>query len=87
MRIQMNLSYSVSRDAVRDCALEGSIEGFVRVTSISVQHQIEGGSSRTVISFLSILQSVPPEVPEFWSAGCNFEPVVANEEEVAGSLS
>lgn len=81
----MNSSYSALHDAIRDCVLKGPMERlFVGVVYTSIQHQIEGGSLGKVIPFLPILQSVSPEAPEFWDAGCNLELAVANEEEVVG---
>ena len=77
----MNLSYGILHDATPDRIPEGPIEGDARAAT-PVQHQAEGGGSRTAMLFLPVQQSFSPEVPKFWGARCDREPVVADEEVV-----
>ena len=85
-RREVNSSYGALHDATPDRILEGFIEGGVGVIFIRIQHQVEGCSSGTGMTFLPILQSVPPEAPEFRGERRTLEPVVANEEEVVRAL-
>ena len=78
----MDLSYGALNDPSPDHTVEGPIHAVVGVTFISIQHQVDGDDSRTVMSSPPFLEGVSPETPNLWSARCNFEPVVANEEEV-----
>ena len=82
----MNLADGVLHDVTLDRLLEGFVEEDGGVLSVFVQYQVKGGGSVAIIAFLPSLQGVSPEVPEFWGAGCDLEPVVADEEEVVGAL-
>ena len=82
----MNLSYGILYDTSPDCVLEGFVEKVSRVGCILVQHQVEWSDSGTFMVFHPIPQGGSPEAPEFWGAGCDLEPMVANEEEVVTTL-
>jgi len=69
----MNLLYGAPHDATPDCILEGFVEGPVRTAFVSVQHQVEGGTSGAVMSLLPTSQSVSPEAPKLRGVGCNPE--------------
>jgi len=83
---QADLSYGVLPDATPNRVLEGFVEEDTRVTFSPVQHQVEGSGSGTVMAFPPVLQSVSPETPKFWGSRRDFEPVVANEEEIVRAL-
>jgi len=51
----MNLPYDISHNAVPNRILEGFIKEGDTVASSSIQHEVDGASSRTVIAFLPIL--------------------------------
>ena len=81
----MDLSYCVLRNAVSDRIPEGFIER-VRAKSIVGKHKVEWSGAGTVMALLPVLERVSPETPKFRGVGCNFEPVVANEDEIVRAL-
>jgi len=83
---QMDLSDSILDDMTPDRVLKGVAEEDGRVGFASIQHQVEGSGSGIIMALLSVLQGVSPETPEFWGAGCDLEPMVANEEEIVRTL-
>ena len=83
---QVDLTHGILHDVTPDRVPEGFIEEDGGVGFVDDQHQVEGRDSETIMTFLPILQSVSPEAPKFWGAGCDLEPVVADEEEVIRAL-
>jgi len=65
---QVDLAYGVFHDVTPDRILEGFVEEGVGFAFISVEHQIEGGGSGTVVAFSPILERVSPGTPKFGDA-------------------
>jgi hypothetical protein len=81
----MNLSDSIPGGTILNHIEQGGVEAAIGPI-MAIQYQVEWSGPRTAIPSRPVLEGVAPETPKLWGARGDLGPVMANEEEVMGSL-